>query len=127
MILHLHILLLTFNIVQNFSPNQSVRIDANEKKIWQGEEALNIEINVRNIFIILLSEGMMANIDDSRGAEENNKSARHSGPALHTAGLPHGQHGAVARLQEEHQPYNQYQDLSTSLVGLTCSYLREKL
>ena len=44
------------------------------------------------IFIILLSEGLMANIDDSRGAEENNNSARHSGPALHTAGLPHRQH-----------------------------------
>ena len=96
--------ILTFNIVQNFIPNQSARIDVNEKKVWQGEEALNIEMNVRKIFIILLSEGLMANIDDSRGEEENNKSARHSGPALHTAGLPHGQHGAVARLQEEHQP-----------------------
>ena len=56
------------------------------------------------IFIILLSEGLVANIEDSRGEEKDDKPAGHPGPALHTAGLPHCQHRAVACLQEEHQP-----------------------
>ena len=56
------------------------------------------------IFIILLSEGLVANIEDSRGEEKDDKPAGDPGPALHTARLPHGQHRAVARLQEEHQP-----------------------
>ena len=46
----------------------------------------------------------MANIDDSRGEEKNNKPAWHPEPALHTAALSHAQHGTVACLQEEHQP-----------------------
>ena len=66
----------------------------------------NIEINFRKIFLILLSQVWMANIEDSRGEEENHKPARHPRPALHTAGLPHAQHWTVARLQEEHQPSN---------------------
>ena len=47
----------------------------------------------------------MANIEDSRGEEKDDKPAGHPGPTLHTARLPHGQHRAVARLQEEHQSF----------------------
>ena len=64
----------------------------NEKKVWQGEETLNIGINFRKIFPILLSEVLMANIEDRRGEEKNHKPAGHPHPALHTAGLPQAQH-----------------------------------
>ena len=57
------------------------------------------------MFIILLSECLLTNVDDSRGEKKNHKSARHPDPALHAAGLPHSQHRAVARLQEEHQSF----------------------